>query len=285
MDNTEKKPLDEAKLAWEQEGKHGDRAARIARNVKWARYYRYLAESRFDSGEVGFDPHAEEVVLYLLSNGWLDENSSVLDVGAGTGTFALSLARHCASVTALEMDDASLSVLDQSTNLLGFSNIICVSGMWETYEAKKRFSLAFSSMCPAICDYNELLRLEAMAEHACCLIAVTLGSYDMHRKNLMQLLGVKPEGGMTTDALRYYEVLYLMERQPDVRNWSGHYESHYSVREACERNAVYFEIFGLQKETTLPVLRSYFEGRMDDDGIVHDETQLNTALICWRPKR
>ena len=52
-----------------------------------------------------------------------------------------------------------------------------------------------------------------MTTEACCLIAVTRGSYDLHRKNLMELMGVRPGGGMTTEAIWYYEMLYLMGRQ------------------------------------------------------------------------
>jgi hypothetical protein len=74
-----------------------------------------------------------------------------------------------------------------------------------------------------------------------------------------------------------------MGRQPDVKSWSQHFEYVISVAEACNRNEVYFLIFGIQPETSHPLLEAYFESKAID-GLVHDVTHLNTALICWRPK-
>ena len=59
--------------------------------------------------------------------------------------------------------------------------------------------------------------MESLSDHACGILAVTRGSYDLHRKRLMQLLDVHPAGGMTTEALWYYEALYLAGKQPEVR--------------------------------------------------------------------
>jgi len=237
-----------------------------------------------ENSEAGYDPHAEAIVRYLIDAGWMHNNAAVLDIGSGTGAYSLTFAKHCSEVTALDMDAASLSVLGNRAAQLGLSNISCVQSMWEDYEAGNRFSLTFSSLCPAVCTYEELLKMESMTTKTCCLIAVTRGSYDLHRKELTQRLAVKPAGGMTTEALWYYEMLYLMGRQPDVRNWTIHYEHDVPIEEACRRNEVYFQIFGIPEEKSRPVLRQYFESRAHD-GLVHDESHLNTALICWNAHR
>ena len=136
-------------------------------------------------------------------------------------------------------------------------------------------------MCPAICDYDELLRMQALSEYACGIIAVTRGSFDRHRKRLMELLAVHPTGGMMTEALWYYESLYLSGKQPNVQSYSAHYEYEIPIEEACRRNEIYFEIFDIPAEASRPVLRDYFASQAKD-GMVPDETQLNTALISWR---
>ena len=111
--------------------------------------------------------------------------------------------------------------------------------------------------------------MEAMTTEACCLIAVTRGSYDLHRRNLMQILSVRPEGGMTTEAIWYYDMLYLMGRQPDVRNWTRHFEYDIPVEEACRRNGIYFQIFGIPMAESRPVLKRYFESKASNN-LVHD---------------
>lgn len=273
--------LEACRQAWEKAGNHGGTAERIDRNTKWMQYYRDIAEQQ-ESTEASFNAHAEEVISHLLDTGWLKKGMTALDIGSGMGTYALSLAKHCAKVTALDMDAASLGVLKNHASQLGLTNINGAQCMWEVYEPGSRYALTFSAMCPAICTYEELLKMESMTTETCCLIAVTRGSYDMHRKNLMALMAVKPTGGMTTEALWYYDMLYLMGRQPDVKNWTLHYKYAIPVSEACRRNAVYFKIFGIPEEESRPVLQAYFDSRAAD-GLVHDESHLNTALICWHP--
>jgi hypothetical protein len=102
-----------------------------------------------------------------------------------------------------------------------------------------------------------------------------------HRGNLLKLLNVTPRGGMTTEALWYYEVLYLSGRQPDVVNRTCHYEYEYTVEEACRRNEIYFQIFDVPADKSLPVLRRYFEEN-SKDGLVSDVSHINTAMLFWR---
>ena len=273
--------IDECRVAWETAGGHGDISARIRRNARWIAYYKYIARTQKGQPAV-IESYAAEVVQYLRDNDWLEPGASVLDVGAGTGTYALSFARFGGAVTALDMDAASLDVLQMRAAQLDLFSINYVHGMWEQYQTDSKFALAFSAMCPAICTYDDLLKLESMATKACCLISVSRGSYDLHRKNLMGLFAVKPQGGMTTETVWYYNMLYLMGRQPDVKHWTQHYSYDMTIAEACRRNEVYFRIFGIPKTQSRPILLRYFEEQAKN-GLVHDESHLNTAIICWRP--
>ncbi len=216
----------------------------------------------------------------LFREGLLTPESSVLDIGSGSGGYALAFAARCAHVTALDMDAASLAVLAANAAQLELGNITCEISMWETYAPTRSFSFVFSSMCPAICDYDELVRMESLSAHGCGLVAVTRGSYDLHRKKLMQLLDVHPTGGMTTEALWYYEALYCAGRQPNVTSSSFHIAYETPLEDICQRSALYFTIFGIPAEVSLPIIRHYFES-LTKDGMVADETQLNTALISW----
>ena len=113
-----------------------------------------------------------------------------------------------------------------------------------------------------------------------CLIAVTRGSYDKHRKQLIQELDAKPKG-MTTEAMWYYNMLYLMGRQPNVWNFTRHFEYQALIEKLVEQNKVYFEIFGISPEESEPKLRKYYEHHAVD-GMVPDESHINTQLIWWK---
>ncbi|PKM40990.1 MAG: hypothetical protein CVV04_00575 [Firmicutes bacterium HGW-Firmicutes-9] len=267
-------------LAWEQAGGHGDRQARIERNARWIPYYSFLATGR-EEMDAAIDPHAAEMTQLLLDRGLVRACDHVLDIGSGTGAFSHAFAARGLDVTALEMDAASLSVSRAQAETLGLYNIRYENSMWETYQTDRKFSFVFTSMCPAICNFTELERMESYASEACGIIAVTRGSYDLHRKQLMQRLDVRPQGGMTTETLWYIEALYLSGRQADVSNFSRKFEYSMPLSDAIARNERYFEIFGIPAEQSHPILTAYFHS-VAENGLVRDETQLNTALITWR---
>lgn len=272
--------LEACAAAWEQAGNHGDIQTRIERNARWIPYYSFLVSGR-DEAEAAIDPHAAAVVDGLVSRGLVRAGSSVLDIGSGTGTFAHAFASRGASVTALEMDSTSLAVCCTQARQLGLQNMRIEQQMWETFAPEEQYDFVFSSMCPAICNYTELLRMESLAKHACGIIAVTRGSYDLHRKRLMALLDVHPTGGMTTEALWYFEALYLAGKQPEVQSFSRKFAFSLPLEETIERNERYFEIFGISPEVSHPKLTDYFSA-VAEDGMVTDETLLNTQWITWR---
>ena len=156
-----------------------------------------------------------------------------------------------------------------------------VQQMWETFAPNERYDFVFSSMCPAICNYAELQRMESLSKYACGIIAVTRGSYDLHRKRLMTLLDVHPVGGMTTEALWYYEALYLAGKQPEVTSFSRKFAYALPMEETIARNERYFSIFGVSPEESRPKLTAYFAS-VEENGMVADETLLNTQSITWR---
>ena len=272
--------LDECAVAWEKAGGHGTKEARITRNARWIPFYSYVAGGQ-QGNTSGPEPHAKEVARILQDAGVLQEGDSLLDMGCGTGGFSLAFAELGAQVTAMDMDAASLSVLQNRAKANGLTNIQTEEAMWEYYAPQKQFDVVFSSMCPAICDHGELLRFENMAKKYGCLIAVSRGSYDKHRKQLMQELKAMPTGGMTTEAMWYYNMLYLMGRQPNVWNFTRHYEYEAPVEKLVEQNKVYFEIFGIPQEESEPKLRAYYK-RYAVGGMIADESHLNTQLIWWK---
>ncbi len=272
--------LEQCIAAWAAAGNHGDIKARIERNARWIPYYSFLAQAR-EEAEAGIDPHAAKIVDELFSRGLLHEGDTVLDIGAGTGGFAHAFAARGLMVTALEMDEASLAVCRAQAEALGLDNIRYENQMWETFTSDRPFDFVFTSMCPAICNYEELARMESYASSACGIIAVSRGSYDLRRKQLLELLQVRPQAGMTTEAIWYYEALYLSGKRPDVLNWSRFFEGEIPVEEAIDRNATYFEIFGISQSVSRPILADYFAA-VEQDGMAFDETRLNTALITWR---
>jgi ubiquinone/menaquinone biosynthesis C-methylase UbiE len=85
---------------------------------------------RYDC-KAGFDPGPD--VADLLARG-LGPDATVVDLGAGTGTFALAVAPHCRRVVAVDVSPAMLAVLRATAAAGGAANVECVEAGFLSYE-------------------------------------------------------------------------------------------------------------------------------------------------------
>lgn len=80
----------------------------------------------------GYPDPAEDLAV-LAAHG-LDESSTVVDLGAGTGRFALAAARHFGHVTAVDISPAMLDFLRTRAAAAEVTNLTCVQAGFLTYQ-------------------------------------------------------------------------------------------------------------------------------------------------------
>ena len=267
--------LENCEKQWHEAVQYGTAEERIACTKRWEPYYAYLAEKA--PLETLQEP---PFVTHLVKEGVLTPDTTLLDIGAGMGTYALPFASVCREVTALEPVGVCLQVLRERAEQQELANICAVHEFWERFAPEKKYDVTFASMCPAICNTEELRRMEALTNRACCLVAVQRGSYDFHRKAMMAGLQIKPQGGMTIEAIHYINALYLMGRQPNVKFLEFRRKSKVSAERVLEQYPIYFAIFGVPREKSVPYLENYLAEHAVD-GFLEDESYLRQALIWW----
>ena len=81
--------------------------------------------------KAGFDP-AED--LDVLSGYGLDADSTVIDLGAGVGTFAIAVAPRCREVIAVDVSPAMIAVLWERIEQAGLQNVTVIEGGFLSYE-------------------------------------------------------------------------------------------------------------------------------------------------------
>jgi ubiquinone/menaquinone biosynthesis C-methylase UbiE len=86
--------------------------------------------ARYDR-KAGFDP-ADDLAV-LRAHG-LDESSTVVDLGAGTGRLALAVARHVRRVVAVDVSPAMLAFLREQAARDGLDNVECVQAGFLSYQ-------------------------------------------------------------------------------------------------------------------------------------------------------
>ncbi len=80
------------------------------------------------------DAQASAEVDFLRRAGVLDRRSSVIDLGAGTGQFALAAAQVCEKVTAVDVSPVMLARLIEKRDLAGARNLEVARAGFLTYE-------------------------------------------------------------------------------------------------------------------------------------------------------
>lgn len=79
----------------------------------------------------GFDPSDD--VIELQRRG-LDAQSTVVDMGCGTGTFVLAVAPHCRTVVAIDVSEAMVDHLRARVDAAGLNNVEVVRAGFLDYE-------------------------------------------------------------------------------------------------------------------------------------------------------
>jgi len=88
--------------------------------------------ARYDR-KAGFDADVEEEVTLLRGLG-LNERSTLVDLGAGTGTLALAAAATCRRVVAVDVFPAMVAAAKEKVAEHGASNIECLQAGFLSYE-------------------------------------------------------------------------------------------------------------------------------------------------------
>ncbi|MHB8646138.1 MAG: class I SAM-dependent methyltransferase, partial [Thermomicrobiales bacterium] len=81
--------------------------------------------------KAGTDPTED---LALLRDLGMDASSLLLDLGAGTGTFALAAAPFCRRVVAVDVSPAMLTVIREKAERLGLRNVAIAHAGFLSYE-------------------------------------------------------------------------------------------------------------------------------------------------------
>jgi ubiquinone/menaquinone biosynthesis C-methylase UbiE len=82
--------------------------------------------------KAGLDADAKDEVRLLRGLG-LDEHATLVDLGAGTGTFALAAAATCRRVVAVDVSPEMVAATKKKVAELGVSNVECVQAGFLSY--------------------------------------------------------------------------------------------------------------------------------------------------------
>lgn len=96
--------------------------------------------------------------------------STVLDIGAGTGSWACLLAPYAAKVTALDPSPAMISVMEENIRDLGITNVEVVRGSWPGAMVEDHDISLCSHAMYGVADFPAFVRRMEEVTRRCCVL-------------------------------------------------------------------------------------------------------------------
>lgn len=110
-----------------------------------------------------------EKVQSLLDKGIISAESRVLDIGCGSGQFAVELAKKTKKVVGLDFSEKMLSYASQNAAAAGLKNTVFIHTDWDSFLSAEPFDLVIASMSPAIHKPDHLYKMIDCSRGYCYL--------------------------------------------------------------------------------------------------------------------
>lgn len=100
---------------------------------------------------------ATYIIQWIESHGITFDNYSLLDIGCGTGAFAIPLAQKKAHVTALDISFDMLRIIHDKSEKLSLSPYITLQhSEWATFPNTQSYDIVLASITPAISSQSDI---------------------------------------------------------------------------------------------------------------------------------
>lgn len=237
-----------------------------------------MAEKFYYHQVNGSTYYSDAVPRLLEQKGILDPSSSVLDIGAGSGRYAIPLANKGKSVHALDLSSEMLQFLQRETEKNNLDNIYTIKSAWPTTEKIGEFDVVFSAMCPAT---RSVEAIEAMSNVAkkhgviCQFTASTDNVVEALKKHRL-IDGNITDPHNERDILQaYFNILWELGYQPDISYLKDTFKINMTFNEAFDTYKQRYE--NVKSEQLKKVLQAI----QQEDGNIKVIKNTTLAVITW----
>lgn len=232
------------------------------------------------------DERLTRVINILKEKQFIDQDTQVLDVGCGTGNYALPLSQICKSVTALDGAAEMCRQLEKKIKAEKVSNIRVIHHLWEDIDIKaeslyKSFDLVFASMNPGICDYDTLNRMNLTSKKNCCLIFWAEGSSSLARQDLWQILFNEEDSGYGGAGIIYpFNLLFSLGYFPEIQYIDSEWGHEETIEEAIESLCRSFWLFTEITPEVKKTISNYVKEKAVGNTFMQ-KTKARLGVVTW----
>ncbi len=226
-----------------------------------------------------------DTVTAVLEEKKILPGAKVLDVGGGSGRYAIPFASTAQSVTVTDISANMLALTEKNAIKAGLQNVQCQKMEWSNADMKtlgweKKFDLVFASMCPAVRSIKGLQNM-SLASKAYCLINQFIKDTDSLSEYMKETLdiqiGYNPHNDRSS-VQAFFNLLWLDGYEPEISYMPFKEENQVSMEEAvafCSEK--YHEVLKKTKTDMEYLLKPLVK-----ENSIHITREKTIAMILWK---
>jgi len=225
----------------------------------------------------------ENVWSVLASHGVVGNQSRVIEVGSGPGTFVIPFSKHTGHMTAVEPAEGMIRVIRENAREAGIENYDIINRIWQdvnTPDIRGIYDLAITST--VIWMFRDIMqqigRMEEVTRGHCCVVEGIDSTDALGKKLWHGIMGEDPFPPFPGYPI-VFNLLYQNGRIPQVRIVEA------TSRRSTENLLKMYRIFySLYTELT-PAVDGKIRSALlaDSTNGIHEGTY-RSAVVWWDPK-
>jgi len=234
--------------------------------------------NHYNQADYGEAQRVKDVISIMK----VDKNTSLLDIGCGTGKITVPLAQAAKKVTALDRSAGMLERLQEAARSAGVKNITCVNKKWEDAEINKDVEphdIVMASYSLVMRDIKgALLKMNEAAKRG-VFLAWWAGKHTMGFEKFWERIG-RTEYRAPADYIYLINILHDEGINANVRTFDHTAEHTYNSFDDAVRQ--WQGNYGLTAEKDIDALKKYLkEISFSRDGLLVSHHPIHTAFVWW----
>lgn len=229
----------------------------------------------------------DTVINKLENEGYINEDSVVLDLGCGTGSYSIPLSGICKSVDALDYSDGMLKVLQRKISKNNINNIEIIKNNWSDLELKKegmykKYDFVVCSLNPGSYNPTNLLKINEASKYGCCYISTDgKGKNERLEEADNIILGRKITTPDISNIIYPFNVLYFSNYNPSIFyvpcNWIVKSDYDKAIKKLINRYKDYVDI----NKDIEGNIKKFVEDNIIED-VFLEESKNTLGVITWK---
>ena len=225
-------------------------------------------------------------VLDFIEVGQNAKLGNVLDIGCGTGFYAIQFSKISEYVMATDISQNMLDYAKINSEAECRHNIDFVKKPWSEFDVeelkcKEKFDLVFASMSPAIDSYEDLVKMINCGK-SLYFLSGFVERKDSIKDELSKIILNSHSGNSNGNKIySAFNILWNMGYHPKISYKASNWERHKPVDEFYTEFLNYFERTKVLTPKDKDIIKSYIENKAIS-GIVEEKITSKIAWLYWK---